>query len=348
MNSTTLLAFSPDSASDILSSARLSPGAMARFIDHPSGYLTMNREMRHFTSAKVNGFIAYRPFGGILFQFGGVFAPPENQHRLFEQFRQWAKRMGKPICAVQLRPENLALYQPDFCINQLGASYTLDLAGFRTSGTRFMKLRNKIARARKSGLTVCELGIDTPRSPQAWEELRSITAAWLGTKGRHAKLLEFLVGELGSPEDSSRRVFVASHFGKAVAFITYVPAYGTFTGFMHDISRRDPGAPPGAMELINITAIERFKSEGVCYLNFGLTPFFGVSDETDCTPTRSRLASWLVRMLARHGNALYPAESQARYKLKWQPETIVPEYVAFEGRFRWSMAWRLLMLTRAI
>lgn len=327
----------------------LTPETLARYADHPSAYLAMNREMCRFTSENVDGFIAYRPFGSVLFQLGGVFAPRADQPRLLEQFRGLARRMGKRICTVQLRPDDLALYQQaGFCINQLGASYTLDLAGFRTSGTRFMKMRNKIARARKSGITVFELGVDAPRSKEAWELLHTITGAWLRTKGRSAKLLEFLVGELGSPEDSGRRVFVAHHQGKAVAFISYVPAYGRFAGLMHDISRRVPGAPPGVMELINITAIERFKSEGVGCLNFGLTPFAGLSDEADCVPTRNRAVSWLVRMLGRYGGAIYPAESQVQYKLKWHPETIVPEYVAFEGRFHWSMAWRLLLLTRAI
>ena len=336
-------------ASTMPASSRLGVQTVARFADHPSGYLAMNREMRHFTGEGIDGFIAYVPFGGVLFQFGGVFAPKPDQARLLTQFRALARRTGKHICAVQLRPDDLALYQQSgFCINQFGASYTLDLAGFQTSGTRFMKMRNKIARARKSGITVHELGVDTPRSAEAWNALQSITATWLRTKGRHAKLLEFLVGELGGPEDSDRRVFVASHEGKTIAFITYVPSYGRYTGLMHDLSRRAPDAPPGVMELINITAIERFKSEGVRYLNFGLTPFFGLSEQTDCVPTRSKTVSWLLGMLARHGAAIYPAESQVQYKLKWNPETIVPEYIAFEGRFRWSMAWRLLLLTRSI
>jgi lysylphosphatidylglycerol synthetase-like protein (DUF2156 family) len=322
---------------------------VARFADHPSGYLAMNREMRHFTSEGIEGFIAYVPFGGALFQLGGVFATAHDQPRLLAQFRALAKRMGKHICAIQLRPEDLALYQQSgFCINQFGASYTLDLTKFRTSGTRFMKMRNKIARARKSGLTVQELGVDAPRDEAAWEALRSITATWLRTKGRHAKLLEFLVGDLGGPGDRERRVFVATREGKTVAFIAYVPSYGRYAGLIHDLSRRVEDAPPGVMELINITAIERFTAEGVRYLNFGLTPFFGIAEETDCAPTRSKAVSWILRMLARHGSAIYPAETQAQYKLKWHPETIVPEYVAFEGRFRLSTAWRLLLLTRAI
>jgi lysylphosphatidylglycerol synthetase-like protein (DUF2156 family) len=211
-----------------------------------------------------------------------------------------------------------------------------------------MKMRNKIARARKAGITVSELGVDEPRSAQAWDALGAITATWLRGKGQHAKLLEFMVGELGAPDDLERRVFVASHEGRTIGFITYVPAYGRYAGLMHDISRRAPDAPPGVMELINVTAIERFKSEGVRFLNFGLTPFYGITDEADNVPTRSRIVSWLLRMLAKHGAAIYPAETQAQYKLKWNPDTIVPEYVAFEGRFRWSTALRLLQLTRAI
>jgi phosphatidylglycerol lysyltransferase len=328
---------------------RVSRETVARFADHPSGYLTVNPEMRHFTAPGIEGFIAYRPFGGVLFQFGGVFAAPADQPRLLEQFRALARRMKKRICAVQIRPADLPLYeQSGFCINQFGASYTLGLAGFKTSGTRFMKMRNKISQARKSGITVCELGVDAPRTRESWQALHSITEAWLPSKGRHAKLLEFLVGELGEPEDVNRRVFIAHKDGRPIAFITYVPSYGRFAGMMHDLSRRNPEAPPGVMELINVTAIERFKCEGIPYLNFGLTPFFGLTPETDCIPGRSKAVSWLLGLLAKYGQAIYPAQSQVNYKLKWNPETIVPEYVAFEGGFRWSMAVRLLLITRAI
>ena len=329
--------------------SRVTSDTIARHADHPAGYLVTNPGMCHFSCKGCDGFIAYRAFGNVLFQFGGVFAPRAQQPLLLERFRAHARDMKKRICAVQLRPGDLPLYeQAGFCINQLGSSYTLDLKTFRTAGTRFMKMRNKIARARKSGITVGELGVETPRDAAAWESLRAITASWLGTKGRFAKLMEFMIGELGGPEDRARRIFVAHHEGRAVAFITYVPSYGEFAGMMHDLSRRDREAPPGVMELINITALERFQQEGIRHLNFGLTPFTGLSDDTDCAASRSRACSWLVRQLARHGGAIYPAQSQAQYKLKWNPQTIVPEYVAFEGRFRWSVAWRLLLLTRAI
>jgi lysylphosphatidylglycerol synthetase-like protein (DUF2156 family) len=328
---------------------RVAAEMLERYADHPSAYLAMNPAMRHFTSPNVDGLIVYRSFGGVLFQLGGVFAPPAARAALLDEFRAMARRIRQRICTVQLRPDDLELYQAQgFCINQFGASYTLDLTKFQTKGTRFMKMRNKIARAANAGIVVHELGPDAPRSSASWNALHDITRAWLGTKPAHAKLLEFLVGEIGERDDHLRRVFLASHGGAPVGFISYVPSYGQFAGLMHDVCRRVPEAPPGVMELVNATALKRFQAEGIRYLNFGLTPFSGLSDEADCVATRSKTVSWLVRMLAKYGNAIYPAATQVQYKLKWQPQTVTPEYVAFEDGFRWSSVWQLLRLSRAI
>lgn len=322
---------------------------LARYADHPSAYYAMNKETDHFMSANVDGLIAYRPSGKVLFQFGGVFAPPAAQATLLDEFCVMAKSAKKHVCAVQIRGQDLPLYQQaGFRINQLGASYVLDLKRFTVSGTRFMKMRNKIARASKAGVTVAELGVDAPRSEESWAVLKRVTEEWLHNKGCHKKLIEFMVGELGEVGDLQRRVFVAQLEKRVVGFISYVPAYGTFAGLLHDLTRRLPEAPPGVMELINATAIKRFQSEGIAYLNLGFTPFTGLSTDVDCLAGRSQTVSWLVRMLAQYGKALYPAKSQAEYKLKWQPLIITPEYIAFADRFRWYDCWRFLLLTRAI
>ena len=79
------------------------------------------------------------------------------------------------------------------------------------------------------------------------------------------------------------------------------------------------------MELCNAAAIERFQEEGARWLHFGFTPF--VVDERE-PPSGNRLLGWLIRALHRWGAALYPAQSQAAYKLKWAPDLIEREYVA--------------------
>lgn len=322
---------------------------LSRCSSHPSAFLALNRTTKHFRSAVVPGFIAYREAGGYLFQLGSVFAPPSSQAALLREFCDKATREGRYICALQLRPEDIPIYHDaGFHINQLGLSYSLDLTTFKTSGTRFMKMRNKIARARHSGVEVAELGADLPKSPAAWEQLEGVTRSWLRSKGRHVKQLEFMIGEIGTPADTHRRIFVALQGTEIIGFISYVPSYGALRGYMHDLSRRVDRAPPGVMELVNVTAIERFKAEKQRYLHFGLTPFVGLSDETDAIDGKSGVVSWVLRMLAKHGKAIYPAQSQVEYKMKWNPQIIMPEYLAFQGRFRFGYLLRLLLLTRAI
>jgi lysylphosphatidylglycerol synthetase-like protein (DUF2156 family) len=323
--------------------------ALERYADHPSAFLALNRETQAFTIPSSSGFIAYRPCGGWLFQIGGVFAPPAERTRLLDAFRAFARRERKRICAIQLRPEDAELYrEAGFRVNQLGTSYTVDLGRFTTKGTRFMQLRNKVKRAQREGIVVLELGVDAPREPALLEQLDAITAEWLASKGRFKKLLEFMVGELGGAHDDLRRTFVAAKDGRVLAFVTYVPAWGNATGFMHDLSRRRSDAPPGVMELVNMTALERFQTEGARHLHFGLTPFVGITDETERFSNHSALVSWFLRKLAIHGKAVYPAQSQVAYKMKWDPQVLVPEYFAFEGRFRLGCLLRLLLLTRSI
>jgi lysylphosphatidylglycerol synthetase-like protein (DUF2156 family) len=227
----------------------------------------------------------------------------------------------------------------------MGLSYTLDLASFNTRGAKFMKLRNKVARASRAGIEVRELGREQALTPEIRQSFDRITWAWVRAKGRHKKLCEFLVGEIDAIQEDGTRCFLALCENRVIAFITYVPSYGRLCGLMHDLSRRQPDSPPGVMELINLTAIQRFQAEGVRHLNFGLTPFAGVADQLG---SHSPLVARVVALLSRYGSVLYPASSQAAYKLKWDPQIIEPEYFAFQGRFRLDCLWQLLRLTRLI
>src|SRR5205823_6069046 len=105
-------------------------------------------------------------------------------------------------------------------------------------------------RARAQGLTVVEVGKDVPRDAAWFDKLAAVSARWVESKGK--KELDFMVGELGGPEDAERRIFVVlDPAGEAVAFISYVPVWGERPGYQHDLTRRLPDVPPGTMELCN-------------------------------------------------------------------------------------------------
>lgn len=320
--------------------ADASPG----YIDHPSGFLALSPRNQRFAAPDLPGFIAFREQGRHLFAFGGVHAPPAARDALLRRFLVEAERRGRRVVAVQVRTDQAALFRDHgFVVNQLGASYGLTLSGLSLGGGRRVKLRNKIRRARAAGLRVVELGREAPWDEAAFARLGAISDRWLRRKRK--KELDFMIGEIGTPAERRRRVFVVQDAaGAAVGFITYVPVYGGRPGYLHDLTRRLPEAPAGAMELCNAEALARLQAEGVTHLHLGFTPFVLVGEEG---PGASAVLARLINALARYGRFIYPAQSQVSYKRKWDPDLIEPELVACRP-LSLRAIWDLLLLTRSL
>jgi lysylphosphatidylglycerol synthetase-like protein (DUF2156 family) len=305
--------------------------AIEQFGDNPSGFLALNSKNHYFSADGLLGVVAYRQSGRFLVQFGGPFAAEDDYHSLLRQFLAFAQEQGRSVVAVQLQRTDADVYaEHGFTVNQVGASYALNLAEFTTRGTQFMQLRNKIARAHRSGLTVIEAKLED------WSDaIHEIDQAWLASKGEHAKPLEFLVGEHGGPMQDFRRLFLGRREGNPIGYISYSPVYGSRSGWLHDLSRRVPGNLPGIMEAINSAAIETFRSEAAGWLHFGFTPFTSLRPEFEL-PGHSRAFTWFMQWLSANGSMVYPAETQLAYKSKWAPHAVISEYVAFQGKAQLS------------
>ncbi|MFJ1748144.1 bifunctional lysylphosphatidylglycerol flippase/synthetase MprF [Streptomyces sp. NPDC088116] len=300
--------------------------AISTYGDNPSGFLALSSGNSYFSVADAPGVIIYRTSGPYLIQFGGPFAPADAAPELLKEFLGFAASQNRTVVSIQVQRSETDLYsEHGFTVNQVGGSYAIDLARFTLRGTKFMQLRNKTARAARAGLTVVEAGLDE------WSDaVGAVDTAWLAGKGDHVKPLEFLVGECGGAVQAHRRLFIGLLDGKAAGYISYTPAYGSRPGWMHDLSRRQPDDVPGIMEAINKTAIETFQSEGAEWLHFGFTPFTSLSPDREVAGA-SRAFSWFTHWLWENGSAVYPAQSQLAYKLKWAPHAILPEYIAFQG-----------------
>ncbi|MGW5602109.1 bifunctional lysylphosphatidylglycerol flippase/synthetase MprF [Streptomyces rochei] len=313
---------------------------LAAHSDNPSAFLALNSGNSYFHDDRFEGACAYRTSGRYVLQFGGPFTAPEHRARLLDAFTAHA---GRRVVAVQLQRADAELYAAHgFTVNQIGASYAVDLSRFSLRGSRFVRLRNKISRARRAGLEVVEAA---PGDDGA--ELERIDRSWLREKGRHVKELRFLVGERDGSLQKHRRLFVGRVEGEAVGYINYSPVYGSRPGWLHDLSRRRPDAPPGVMEALNATVMERLTADGAGWLHFGFTPFTGL-DPGHELPGASRLFGRFARLLAERGDAVYPAASQLEYKQKWAPHAVLPEYIAFRGRPRPGAVWQLLRATNAL
>jgi lysylphosphatidylglycerol synthetase-like protein (DUF2156 family) len=309
---------------DALTRTDLVLDAIQRYADNPSSFLAVSEGNSYLHLPDTPGVIVYRTAGRFLVQFGGPFAPREARARLLRAFLDLADSQGREVVAIQLQAADADEYLAEgFTVNQIGSSYALRLDKHSLRGTEFMRLRNKIARALRSGLTISEEPLD--RWHTAMTEL---DAAWLGTKGG-AKPIEYLVGQYGGPHQPLRRLFVGTRGDRLTGYISYTPVYGSRPGWMHDLSRRQPDSPPGVMEAINKTAIDTFRAEGAQWLHFGFTPYSTMS-ETVQFPGHSRAFDWLARDIWANGAHIYPSQTQYAYKEKWHQDVVLPEYIAFQ------------------
>ncbi|MFF3376933.1 bifunctional lysylphosphatidylglycerol flippase/synthetase MprF [Streptomyces sp. NPDC002680] len=311
--------------------------------DNPSAFLALNSGNEFFVDDRYDGVCAFRPAGRHLLQLGGPFAAPGDRAGLLDAFLDRAAGGQRRVIAVQLQADDAQLYADHgFTVNQIGASYAVDLARFTLRGSPFVRLRNKISRARRAGVEVAQVP-----PGESSDVLDLIDREWLLGKGKHAKELRFLVGERDGPEQKHQRVFTGTVDGRVVGYISYSPAFGSRPGWLHDLSRRRADAPPGTMELLNSTAIERFRGEGGEWLHFGFTPFVGLEPSLEA-PGASGMVARVVRFLGERGERVYPAAAQLEYKEKWAPHVVLPEYIAFQGGVRPSALWRLGRETNAL
>ena len=264
--------------------------------------------------------------------------------QLLDCFLAEAAKRKRGVVALQLNEEQVALFASrGFTVNQFGSSFALRLSGFTFAGTKRMKLRHKIKRAQQSGLRVLEVGRELPDNESTYQQIYRISESWLKRKGH--KELDFLIGEIGHSGQSQRRIFaVVDAQERLLSFITYVPVWGEHPGLLHDLTRRLPDAPTGVMELCNAFAIRRFIEEGIPYLHFGFTPFI-VDDRR--RPGENRILASILRLVGKHGSAVYPAQDQVRYKQKWAPDIVEREYLAY-NRFSLRTMIDVLRVTQIL
>jgi lysylphosphatidylglycerol synthetase-like protein (DUF2156 family) len=330
------------------SSERGPVAALSAYADHPSAFLALNARTRHHHGSSVPGLIAFLPGRRHHIQFAGPFAAPADRGALLDEYLGTLGRgpgRPKPLTVVQLRSHEVALYADrGFVVNQHGVSYGVDLSRFTLRGKPLAKVRQNVSRARREGVTVVEVGPETPLDRGT---LDRIDREWLRDKGRRVRELSFMIGEHGGIGRPLRRTFLARHRGEIVAYITYVPAWGSRPGWLCDLSRRSPRAPVGTHELINLTALTRFGEEGAGWLHLGLAPFVGLADEHEL-PCASAALGYAARRMAKYGHRLYPARTQEAFKLKWAPHVSEPEYIAFQDRVRVAAVWHLMRATRVV
>lgn len=274
---------------------------LRRHGDHPSEFLALQPGNEFFVDGEAEGFIAYRRAGRYRIAFVGPVADAAHEGHILDRFLRDAARVGQRVVAVQVQERAARLFaQRGFVLNQMGATYAVDLSRATLEGPAMRKPRQGVRRGQRAGAQVLELGVDLPWTERLREQLDVVDERWLGPSGKSAKPLCFMVGSRHGPPDGQRRLFVVELADQVIGYSQCVPAFDTQPGWLYDLNRLVPGAPDvGNLQVWSV--LRRVQEEGAAYFHLSFTPFAELRRLPSAGPPSSRLTATLLRLLAEHG-----------------------------------------------
>ena len=276
-------------------------------------YTGLNSGLQHFATA--DGYVTYQSFRHrvlarkpINIVLGDPVAAPAALPRLIEDFLHNAPTtvflQVSEACARVLDTMGLT-------VNRFGIETDITLPTFDLKGKLKSHLRHWINTARKHGIVVTEQELMSTDMA----EVTALSSAWLKRKG--GKELALLTRPFAYRAQPDVRFFAARRDGELLAMATFDPLYdnGHVFGYYQDIVRCKSGAPHGTSDLLTVTAIEQFRSEGLQLLATGLSPL----STLDAEPFRaSGVITRLLRLMHDHANFVYAFKGLEFHKKRYR------------------------------
>lgn len=258
-----------------------------------------------------DAFVGYALSGSTAVALGGPIGAPRARAAALRAFLQLCDRQGWQPALHQLdEHEARDAREAGLQLVKIGEEAIVDVDRFALTGGTMKPIRKAVNRAEREGLTVAEL--EPPLAHETLQELREVSDAWLSSSGHRER--GFTLGRFdGDVLRAQPVVLVRDGAGRAVAFANIVPSYrGTIGNF--DLMRRVPDAPRGAMELLFVALIERFRALGLSGMSLGLAPLAGATD--DGLVGR---ALGVVRDRSGFLNFAGLEEFKAKWRPRWEP-----------------------------
>ncbi|HLA95616.1 MAG TPA: DUF2156 domain-containing protein, partial [Pyrinomonadaceae bacterium] len=229
-------------------------------------------------------------------------------------FEADARKDGKSVCyfGAEGRLDDLYSHSVDHSKVLLGAQPVWHPANWSSLVSRNRSLRAQLNRARNKGVAIREW---TTEEAHNNEDLRACLNDWLSSKGLPA--LHFVIEPETLERLNSRRIFVAEHREKVVAFLVLSPIPER-SGWLTEQFPHRPGAPNGTVELMMDAAIRKLAADGYKYITLGLSP---LSKRARIEPFDNPF--WLRFLLAwmrKHGQRFYNFDGLDRFKSKLGPD----------------------------
>ncbi|MDB5057313.1 MAG: hypothetical protein JWO59_785 [Chloroflexi bacterium] len=275
-----------------------------------------------FVSADGAGFVSYRRCGGVALAAGDPVCAPERRVAVAGEFAQFCRDRGMIPAFYQVLHTDVDTYQSSgFRAVKIGEEATIDVRRFTLAGKKIANVRHCVTHAEREGLAA-EAYLDGVHDPEIFEELETVSNAWLGSRAGRGEM-GFSMGGFGRNEMASACVVLARDSANKVrAFVTFRRVAGGREVVL-DLMRREPDAPSGTIDFLIARALMYFQEAGIDRASLSLAPLAKVRGDG-----RLPLMERMLDLLYDKGNNVYRYRSLFNFKRKFAP-TWEPRYLVY-------------------
>ncbi len=201
------------------------------------------------------------------------------------------------------------------------------------------KLRNRLSRAKRSGVAVRAVGgTEVAQGSDLRKQLIEIVDGWANQKALPA--MGFMVTVELFQHAERRRYFVVESDGNVHGFAVCVPIYGQNGWLLEDMMMR-PDAPAGCGEALVDAVMQQLSSDGAQVVSLGMVALAGLDAGDD--RSQHPYLTGLLRFCGKTMGWLYNFEGLYRFRNKMKPSAWHPVYIVSSGRVTFFTIRAILM-----
>lgn len=272
--------------------------------------------------------IAYAHRGGYWVAVGGPLCAPDQTARVVNAFHDAAREAGCRVVFFGVtQPMVDRLKDSTFDSLQIGLAAVWNPALWNEVIRGAEKLRNRVSKARRSGITVRLLDLqEISETGPLRKQLTEIVDEWADQKALPS--MGFMVTVELFQHAHRRRYFIVEGEEKIHGFAVCVPIYGRHGWLLEDMMIR-PASPAGCGEALVDCVMRQLSDEGAEVVSLGMVALAGLDGGDQ--KGRHPFLTGLLRLCGRTMGWLYNFEGLYRFRNKMKPLAWEPVYLVTDG-----------------
>jgi lysylphosphatidylglycerol synthetase-like protein (DUF2156 family) len=317
--------------------------------EHQS-FLTLYGGMKVWFADDEDAAVVYRRVGRVAVVAAAPLAPRQHWAEVTRLFLAFCDEQKLDCVMLPIGAEFAEVArQCGLAVLRIGESGYFELPGWRPAGDRAKKVRAGVNQARKAGVWVQRYAPSQNQCERTRREIEELCQRWINT--REVDALGWLLELDPLALSEHKRYFLAREAdGRLVGLLACSPIYARHGWYLEDLIR-SPIAERGVSELLVVEALNQLAAEGARLATLGTSPLAGLKPDKEelakgtkeQTGRQFKQLYRLLHLIYKHLDAFYHFRTLHRFKAKFAPSFIDPEYLAFyPPRIRPRMVFALI------